>query len=224
MEIIILQGENNLALKERLSKFVNEAKKRNWSIIRIEKEERVLDKILLSGLYDKGNLFIVEDYKSISKSDLKYLKEKMAKIDGVLVICSQGGNIPSSILKNFPKIKKIENFDYPKIVFQFLDSLYPSNSKNAILLFHQMLEREPEELIFHLISSRLKDLYWVKIDPSTLPYPSWQVEKLERQASRFTQDNLRQLIEELALLDIEAKRSSLGLIYYLDLLLVKHLK
>jgi DNA polymerase III delta subunit len=224
MEIIILQGENNLALKERLSKFVNEAKKRNWSIIRIEKEERVLDKILLSGLYDKGNLFIVEDYKSISKSDLKYLKEKVAKIDGVLVICSQGGNIPSSILKNFPKIKKIENFDYPKIVFQFLDSLYPSNSKNAILLFHQMLEREPEELIFHLISSRLKDLYWVKTDPSTLPYPSWQVEKLERQASRFTRDNLRQLIEELALLDIEAKRSSLGLVYYLDLLLVKYLK
>lgn len=103
MEIIILQGENNLALKERLSKFVNEAKKRNWSIIRIEKEERVLDKILLSGLYDRGNLFIVEDYKSISKSDLKYLKEKVAKIDGVLVICSQGGNIPSSILKIFLK-------------------------------------------------------------------------------------------------------------------------
>jgi DNA polymerase III delta subunit len=225
MEIIILQGEDNLALAKRLDKFIAEAKLRNWSIVRITKDEPVLEKIFLSsGLYASKSLFIIDDYKFLSKKDIKKLGEKLEKIDGVLVICSQGGPISSSFLKGFPKIKKIENFNYPKITYQFLDSLYPKNSKNALFLLHQLQEKQPSELIFHMIATRFRDLYWAKKEPSTLPFSSWQVEKLERQSARFTEEKLKNFIEDLALIDVEAKRSSLGIVYYLDLLIAKHLK
>lgn len=224
MEIIFLQGENESALRKRLSAFITEARKRNWEVVRIFAGENVLEKIIISGLFSSKSLFIVEDYKSLKVKNINYFLERIDKMEGVLVICSFGGLIPSSFLKVFPKVKKIENFDYPKLIFQFLDAIYPLNSRNALLLLHQVIEREPVELVFHLLSIRLRDIYWSKVDPSTLPYPSWQIEKIERQAAKFDLEKVKNFIEELAACDVEAKRSSLGLSFYLDLLIAKHIK
>lgn len=224
MEIIVLQGEDKLALEKRLSVFIAEARKRKWGVNRISAGEDALEKIFLSDLFTPKNLFIIDDYKSLSNKDVKYLLKKIDNLEGVLVICSSGDSISTSFLKNLPKIKKIENFNYPKIIFQFLDSIYPKNAKNALSLLHQALDREPPELVFHLLAVRLRDIYWSKVDPSTLPYSSWQVEKIERQAAKFDLEKVKDFIDELANYDIEAKRSSLGLTFYLDLLIAKHIK
>lgn len=224
MEIIVLQGEDKLALEKRLSVFVAEARKRKWGVNRISAGESALDRIVLSNLFTSNNLFIIDDYRSLSKKDVKYLLKKIDDLEGVLVICSSGDSIPTSFLNNFPKIKKIENFNYPKIIFQFLDSIYPKNAKDALELLHQVLDKEPPELVFHLLAVRLRDIYWSKVDPSTLPYSSWQVEKIERQAAKFDLEKVKDFINELAKYDIEAKRSSLGLTFYLDLLITKHIK
>jgi len=48
--------------------------------------------------------------------------------------------------------------------------------------------------------------------------------KLEKQAYRFSQSQLQEIIDYLASIDVEAKRSSLGLEYYLDLFILKYLE
>lgn len=224
MKIIVLQGENEFAIDERLLKFISEAKRRKWSVVNISEKESILDKLFLVDLYAPKSLFIIENYRLLSQKDIKYIEKKAKEIDGVLVICSKGGKICPSFLKALPNLKKIEGFEYPKVIFELLDNLYPSSAKKVISILEKLAKKEPAEFVFHMIFSRIRDLYWAKVDPSTLPYSSWRVEKLERQASKFSQEQLKNFIEDLALIDIEAKRSSLGIFYYLDLLMIKHLK
>jgi len=224
MKLIVLQGENEIAAKERLFLFTSEAKKRGWVIEKIKEGESVSEKISLVNLYFLNTLFVVENYRLLTKKDFDFLNRVFEKSDKVLVVCAFGENIPQSVLKKFPKPTKFESFNYPKIIFDFLDSILPGNSKEVLKLLHEVLKRNPPELVFHLFFTRIRDLFWVKVDPSTLPYYSKRVYYLEKQASRFTQEKLKSILNFLAEIDVEAKMSSLGIDYYLDLLVIKHLQ
>ncbi len=223
METIVIQGEDEAALEERQEQFIKEAKRRNWEVTRIQEDKTELEKLFLTNLYFQKTLFIIENPALFSEKELLSSLKKVEDKDFVLII-SSSKKLKAGFLNKIPHLKKTENFDYPQIIFQFLDSLYPPNAKQALLLFHQLLKSEPPELIFHLLSLRLRDLYWTKISPSNLPYPSWRVAKLERQGYRFSPSQLQEIIDYLASIDIEAKRSSLGLEYYLDLFILKYLE
>ncbi|OGM84386.1 hypothetical protein A2421_02165 [Candidatus Woesebacteria bacterium RIFOXYC1_FULL_43_18] len=87
-----------------------------------------------------------------------------------------------------------------------------------------LLEKEAPEFIFTLIAKLFRDLYWVKIDAKSLPYPDWRVGKLKAHSSKFTADKLIFLIESLAEIDIKVKTSKADLVSELDLLIIKQLE
>jgi DNA polymerase III delta subunit len=105
-----------------------------------------------------------------------------------------------------------------------LDGLYPGNSEKSIKQFHKLIEKEPPEFIFTLIAKLFRDLYWVKVDALSIPYPSWRVGKLKPQASKFTIEELKNLIDKLADIDIKVKTSKTDLLSALDLLIIKNLQ
>ncbi len=224
MKIIVLHGENEVAARERLLSFIVEAKKRGWVTEVIKKGDFVSEKLALGNLYFFNTLLIVDDYHFLTKKDFDFLKKNFDKTEKVLVICGFGENISQSVLNNFPKGTKIEKFDCPKIVFEFLDSIFPGNLEKTLKLLHKVLEKTPPELLLHNFFTRIRDLYWVKTDPSTLPYNSRRVYYLEKQAAHFTKDELERILSYLADIDVEAKMSSLGIDYYLDLLVFKYLQ
>ncbi len=224
MNLIILHGENEVSARERLFSFVSEAKRRGWAVEKIKEGESVSEKLSLVNLYFLKTLFVVENYRLMKKKDFIFLNKFFEKSDKVLVICGFGENIPQSVLEKFPKSAKIEIFNYPKVVFDFLDNILPGNFEKVLRLLHEVLKRNPPELVFHLFFTRVWDLYWVKTDPSTIPYYSKRVYYLEKQASRFTQGELKEILDCLADIDIEAKMSTLGIDYYLDLLIFKYLQ
>lgn len=224
MKIIVLHGEDEISARSRLFSFIEEAKRRNWLVERIKDGDSILEKLKLESLYFPNLLLILENYRALDKDAVKFLGANLGNMDKVLVICSFGKVIPQSDLRKFPKSTRIEKFDYPKVMYDLWNNILPNNSQRILTLLREALKANPPELVFHSFFKRIRDLYWIKISPSTIPYGSRQVYWLERQASHFTQEDLRRILNFLAEVDTEAKMSTLGIDFYLDLVVFKYLK
>ena len=132
MKTIILHGQNTVKSYERLSKFIEEAKSRGWDVLYDEVTAT-------SSLFSKGRLFVIKDYKLLPKN--------IKNLEGTLVIYNQG-DLPVSVINKFPDAK-IERYDIPKILWKFLD-------RPSVTLLHEVVKKEPIELVFHLLAKRLR--------------------------------------------------------------------
>jgi DNA polymerase III delta subunit len=129
-----------------------------------------------------------------------------------------------SFLKKFSPLAKVEEFRLPKSVFAFLESFVPGGSGRCLKLLHGQLEKEAPEFIFALLGKHVRDLYWVKVAPESLEYPTWRVSKLAKQAKAFSEEKLQKTLNSLAKIDFSAKTSSQDLSSLLDLLIVTQLQ
>ncbi|MEK7061198.1 MAG: hypothetical protein AAB954_00895 [Patescibacteria group bacterium] len=205
MKIIVLHGDYTTKLYERLTKFIEVAKKRNWEIVN--------DLISQTpSLFNKECLTIVRKYNSISKSDIR----NIVKAPGTLVIYNEG-NVSQLFLRELPKDAKIEKFELPKIIWNFLDNI-------SVKLLHEIIKTEPIEFVFSVLAKRFRDLYWMKVSEDTLTYQPWQIGKLKRQAQKYSVETLKEIINKLAEIDIKVKTSKADLISELDLMLIKSLE
>ncbi len=112
----------------------------------------------------------------------------------------------------------------PRNIFKFLESFYPGNSRGCLNLYYDVINGEPVEFLFSLLSKQVRDLYWVIVEPSTIPYPSWRVAKLEYQSKHFKKNDLVDLIKRLSKLDIRTKTTKQNLADSLDLLILTNLQ
>lgn len=212
MKIIILHGDDTAKSYDRLTKFIDTAKARSWEIVTNEFPNT-------PSLFGAERLIVYRDYKLLTKQDVK----NFDRFDGTLVIYHEGV-IPLTFLKSLPKDTKIESFELPKILFTFLESFYPGNSKRSIQLLHQLVKTDAVELVFFMLCRHIRDLYWITIDPTSSQFPSWRAGKLKTQASKFTVGQLQRLISLFSDIDISVKTSKTDLLTSLDFLIVKQLK
>lgn len=221
MKIIILHGDHTGALYERLKKFQEVAIKRGWLIEEIE-PSLLKEKVLSPSLIAPGQLFLLRGIKGLGKNDLLWLKKNSQKLPGTLVVYNEGILSPT-FLKSLPKEATIEEYKLPKLVFQLLDSLYPGNSKRALILLHQTLEKEPPEFVFYLVARYYRDLYWVKVG-NGLPYQAWRVGKLKALAKRYSENSLKEALRKLSRIDIDIKTGKTNAFLSLDLFLANALE
>ncbi len=209
MKIIVLHGEDTNKSYERLTKFINSAKDRGWEIL--------YDNLSATpSLFGSERLTVIRDYKLINANVLP-------KISGTVVIYHEG-TVPQTFLKTLPKETKLEEFKLPKLIWSFLEHLYPGNSDKCLNEFHQIIEADPPEFVFSVIAKHFRDLYWAKIDPSSMPLPSWRTSKLKAQSAKFNKDQLVKIINTLAKTDVEVKTGKADLVLSLDLMIVKRLE
>ena len=225
MKFIILHGDYFIKSYERLEKFVSTAKSRDWEIIKWSFNEggSLTEQLSQSSIFSKERLFVINEVEKIKKKEFEWIRKNILKLPGTLVILNDG-YIPAHILKELPKADKTEEFKLPKILFTMLESIYPGNVKRVLTLFHQTIENNPPEFVFALIARLFRDLYWVKTDPNSIPYPSWRVGKLKSQSVKFKEETIKEIINRLAKLDIEVKTSKANMISSLDFLIIKHLE
>jgi len=212
MRIIVLHGDDTAKSYDRLTKFIDTAKARSWEIVTNEFPNT-------PSLFGAERLIVYRDYKLLTKQDVK----NFDRFDGTLVIYHEGV-VPLTFLKSLPKDTKIEAFELPKILFTFLESFYPGNSKRSIQLLHQLVKTDAVELVFFMLCRHVRDLYWISIDPASSQFPSWRAGKLKTQASKFIVQQLQQLISLFSDIDISVKTSKTDLLTSLDFLIVKQLK
>lgn len=225
MEIVIIHGEHHTKSYERLQKYIEVAKERNWEIVRFDsetKDKKIPEIIATGSLFAKERLFIIE-YKFLLKTDITWINKNIDHIPGRVVIFAMD-LLPTGVLNSFKKVKKVELFKIPRNIFTFLTSFYPKNTKDCLETLAEIKNEEPVEFIFSLLGKHLRDLYWVQNGASNIPYPSWRVMRLESQARKFDKDRLFRIINALALVDFQAKTSQVNLEESLDLLIVENLE
>ena len=218
MKIIVLHGDYIAASYERLNKFIEVAKERDWEINFIEGSENLEERLTKVSLFEKETFYVLREVTKINKSSLKKLLNRLKNIPGNLVIYHEDF-IPKELLAFLPQDAKIEEYKLPRLIFDFLDSFYPGNAKKTILLLHELWKNEPPEFVFALLGGRLRDLYWVKTNYS-LPYPSWRVGRLKKQAQNFSQEKLKDITAYMSEVDIKVKTSEANLAQALDLLIL----
>jgi DNA polymerase III delta subunit len=207
MKIFVIHGEDILGSYARLTKFTAEAKKRNWEI-----SDYSIEAVTTPSLFGKERFFVLKDFKLLTKNHINIL----SKYPGNLVIYFEG-ELPAAFLNSLPKDAKKELFELPKIIFRFLETF-------SLKLFHQLIESQPPELVFSMLSRHLRDLYWVKVDSRGSNFPSWKLGKLKSQASKFSEQELGQIIERVSDIDYEVKTGKADIITALDLLIIKNLQ
>jgi len=224
VKIIILHGDDTVKSFERLKKFIDVAKSRSYEINYLDESSlSFIENLESTSLFGDERFFILRDVKKISKKDFEWLGKKYADLSGTLIVYSE--NVLSvTAIKSFSKDSKIEEFKLPVLLWNFLDGMEIGNSQKTLQTFHKIIEKEPVEFVFTLIAKRLRDLYWIKIDPKTAQFQSWQISKMKKQLESFSVDQLKICIEELAQIDIKVKTSKADLISELDLFIIKQLK
>lgn len=223
MKIIIIQGDHLEKSRKRFSQIIKKIKSRGWEIRRIDSGQNVSEQFTKVSLFEEELLFIIEEPLKLLIKDLKWIGKNQKSIEGNLLIYHQG-YIPKKIINLLPKQIEIEDYKIPKLIWNFLDSIYPGNTKEILQILHNVIKNEPNEFIFSLIVGRVKELYWIKIDEKALNYPSWRLNKLKFQAKKFKKKMLKEIIDELAKIDIRVKTTRENLIDALDLLIISKLE
>lgn len=224
MKIYIIHGEYSSKSNERRSEYIKKAKEKGFRIIYINDNSSNIKELFTSNsLFKEKRVYILDNPSNLSKNDIAWINKNNSFIEDILIIYCRS-KIASSLVNSFNKIDKIEEYKLPKSIFNFLDSFYPKNSLNCIRLFHEILKNEQIEFIFFLLSRHLRDLYWVKTSPSNIYYPSWRVEKLEKQSGKYSLRQIVDLINNFSDIDIKSKTSSGNVTDLLDLTILRKLE
>ena len=219
-----MHGDDTQKSYTRLRKFIDVAKERSWEVNYIDESSQSFEEILsASSLFGNERFFILKDVKKLSKKEYLWLSKKEVDLSGNLIIYNEGP-LNAATLKSFPKGTKVEEYKLPVLLWNFLDNLVPGKGEYSVRSLHKILERQPVEFVFSLISKHIRDLYWVKVDATGTGFPFWKINKLKSQASKFDTPSLQKLISVLSAIDIDVKTSKADLISELDLVLLKHLE
>lgn len=137
---------------------------------------------------------------------IEYLKENPSENDLVLW---EGKELSKSLLSKFPQARVLF-FKPEQVLFRFLESIRPGNTKEMLTLFGRCLKSEAVEIIFYMLIRQIRLLLLVRdgimsgIDAIDRLAP-WQKQKLTHQANYFTLEQLTTLYHHLLEIDYEQK-------------------
>lgn len=169
---------------------------------------------LSSGLFANDRSVFIENFLTKSKKLTEYesilqILEKYS--DTSQIVLWEGKEIDK---KEIAKLNKAVNrlFKLPQLLFTFLDSIKPGNSKRLLTVFHDLQYSSESELIFFMLIRQFRVLLAVKenaeIDETKRMAP-WQRQKLEQQARLFETKKLIRLYNELFEIDKKQKTGKL---------------
>lgn len=223
MKKIIIHGNDYLKSYVRLNYLKDIARQRGWDITIINaKDTNLKDTLSLQSLFSKKRLLVIEDIKQLKKEAIISITNY--EDPNTILIIYQNELINQNILRSIGKVDKVETYDLPKIIWTFLDSLKPGGSGEIISLFHILLNKEPVELLFHMMVQRLKDLFLININIAFEREQSWKMNRLKKQAGLIEKNKIIEILEEFSIADIRSKTSMGDMITLLDFIFAKHLK
>jgi len=204
--LTILHGEN---IQQSRNRFMQLKQSHQGFEIRMLDGKRTDETVILqavesTSLFGEKILVLIENlFSSLGR------KQKMVKTYATLlqhignthdVILWEEKEMGKTVLSEFPNAT-VQSFPLPKILFEFLDAIKPTNENSVIRLYTTLIETEAPELIFYMITMRIRQLMQAKDGIIPERFSSWQYGRLTNQARLFTMEQL--LIMHKNLLSIE---------------------
>jgi len=225
MKITIIHGDNSTASINFLKSTLGGFSQKGILISRISKESplSLMEALSAGDLFNAEAAFVLEEPTKLSDKDIDWIYRSAGKLPGNLLIYNDS-QLPLAFVKKLSSVSETKEFKLPRSLFVFLDSFLPGGAGRCVNLLHDLLKKEAPEFIFAVFCKQVRDLYWAKVAPETLAYPSWRVSRLARQADYFSEAKLKKALSSLARIDFSTKTSSQELVSSLDLLIVSLLQ
>lgn len=213
--MIILHGEDANKSYGRLVVLTDELKSKQVEIVTQDAAEiditNLRQEIGSSGLFGISKCFVIKNLLSSTKSKNKdKLIEVLNQETGHEIILWENKGITATVLKKFPKAK-IESYSISPVIFKFLDSLRPHNTKNVLLAWKKLQSEGTEpEFVFAMLVRQIKLLTQAKSDPSLIKLAPYPTRLIKEQSTYFTLDHLLDLYHRLFEIDVKIKTGSGG--------------
>lgn len=157
--------------------------------------------------FEKEKTIFVESFFSSNKSnslDVKKIAEYVnisKKLNIVFWEPTELSKTSLNLLKDF----EVKSFSIPSLLFVFLDSLKPGNSKTSISTFNKLNKNSENELIWFMILRQFRLLFSISSSASDIDevkrLAPWQLSKFKSQANFFGKEKLYKSYKKL--FDIE---------------------
>lgn len=160
-------------------------------------------------LFDKKRLVVLERFietkdKALIATIVNHLKKDLSHD----VIFWEPKEIKKELLALLPKESAVFFYKQDQLLFRFLDSIRPGNTKEMLTILYQVRKTEADELILYMLVRQFRLLLGVV---SKAPIGEvkrlvpWQRGKLERQAQLFGQERLVLIYKRLFQIERGAK-------------------
>ncbi len=221
MKVVALFGSDSDRVTSRMLDIVRGVKKKGYRVSEIANKTSFKEALSETSLFEEDVLYVCEGASKRGESDWEWISKNAAS-SASSILFTFGETIPVKIKKLLPSDTKLEEFKVPVIIFQFLDSLTPHN-KACLPLLKKVTATEPVELVFSLLVTHLRDMYWVLTDPNSYAGPDWKKGKITSQARKIGLENLTKAFDELSRIDMDVKSSVGNLTIFLDRFLIRFL-
>ncbi len=213
--MIILHGEDANKSYARLAAITDDLKSKQVEVVTQDAAEiditNLRQEIGSSGLFGSTKCFVIKNLLSGTKSKNKdKLIDVLNQDTSHEIILWENKGLGVTILKKFPKAK-IESFSISPVIFKFLDSLRPNNSRNILLSWKKLVSENTEpEFVFAMIVRQIKLLSQAKSDPAFIKLAPYPARLIKVQSTYFTLDHLLDLYHRLYEIDLKIKTGSGG--------------
>lgn len=209
--ITLLHGENTAASRNRFQQLQDEA---IGTVISLDLSSQMgsdpLAALQATGLFSETQFAAIEN--AISTKSL----EKLIPYGLSDAVFWEGKKLTptqiTSFSKIFPKGTVLE-FKVDQVVFKFVESIRPGNTREMVTLFHQYLKTDVPEIIFTMIVRQFRFLILASTNEKNGPEEwlkaSWQKAKLAAQAKAFSPTVLREKYQQLNDIDFRNKTGQL---------------
>ncbi len=155
--ISIFHGPNNYQSRKQLNLHIEKQLDRhtlrlNKKTIDIETINNFLNTI---SLLDQNNVLVLEDFFSIPTSSKRKKIEDILNKSQNQIFIWHTKKLTVSQLKTFPKAQLFE-FNLSNLLFSCVYSIKPGNLKTFLSSYELIKDKEPFELILHLIKQNLR--------------------------------------------------------------------
>lgn len=225
--IYIIHGDDTVKSKNKV--FALTQNKKNVEVFNAEKANaiEIFSSFGSSDLFIDEKCIVIEKVLKLKKADLEKLLDLLKQIDkSTTVVLWHNTELSKLFLGKFKNTQN-ELFLLPKLFFTFLDELTPKNLKKEIDTLHKMEGVEGEQLFYSLVK-RVRQLMMVKSGGNfeeIVKMSPWQSQKITRQASVWSEDQLLKVYKNLFSIEVKFKSSGLFLPIskHLDILLAQEL-
>lgn len=129
------------------------------------------------------------------------------------IIIWEGKELTKKQLSSLPQAKVLIS-KLPQIIFTFLDSVQPHNSKKLVHLYHDLLVHSEPEFVLFMLERQIRLMLALSSNAFELEelarMSPWQRNKLSSQARSFSEAQLKDLYNQLYVLDKGYKTGQLN--------------
>ena len=194
--ITLLHGDHTLASRNELNRLKDAASNKEIRVLdgRALELSTLVQSLESSSLFGGDTLVIIERlFGKIGK-----FPKRIAELCTILIRSSEATDIilwedkevGVTVTKNLGSNAKIQLFKLTVIIFEFLDSLIPGNSKQLMEIYSRLIIEEAPELVFAMMVKRVRQLIQLADGVTPTGVAGWQASRLTTQAQSFTMEKL----------------------------------